>query len=98
VNTTPTSFVLSKPSTEPVRPNMSAEESDPQTSCTLSTQPVRTDSTANKKKGTELQQLYQPPVPFPQRLAKAKLDEQFQKFMQVLKQLQITIPFTDALA
>ncbi|WP_284284358.1 hypothetical protein, partial [Mesorhizobium amorphae] len=40
---------------------------------------------------------YQPPVPFPQRLAKHQLDEQFSKFMEVLKQLTISIPFTDAL-
>ena len=30
---------------------------------------------------------YKPPIPFPQRLAKAKLDKQFSKFLQVLKKL-----------
>ena len=38
-----------------------------------------------------------PPVPFPQRLAESRLNEQFANFIQVLKQLHITIPFTDAL-
>ena len=40
---------------------------------------------------------YQPPIPFPQRLAKVKLDKQFGKFVEILKKLSITIPFTEAL-
>ncbi|XP_039134169.1 uncharacterized protein LOC120271547 [Dioscorea cayenensis subsp. rotundata] len=40
---------------------------------------------------------YIPPVPFPQRLAKAKLDKQFGKFLEVLKKLYINVPFTEAL-
>ena len=42
-------------------------------------------------------QPYKPPVPFPQRLAKAKLDKQFGRFLEVLKKLYINIPFTKAL-
>ncbi|KAJ9128976.1 hypothetical protein P3X46_034262 [Hevea brasiliensis] len=38
-----------------------------------------------------------PPLPFPQRFQKAKLDKQFGKFLEVLKSLHVTIPFTDAL-
>ena len=41
---------------------------------------------------------YVPPVPYPQRLAKAKLDKQFGKFLEVFKNLHINIPFIDALA
>ncbi|KAJ4756970.1 F7F22.17 [Rhynchospora pubera] len=41
---------------------------------------------------------YQPPVPFPQRLVKSKEDAQFRIFWEILKQMQITIPFTDAIA
>ncbi|KAJ9183285.1 hypothetical protein P3X46_007162 [Hevea brasiliensis] len=41
---------------------------------------------------------YMPPLPFPQRFQKAKLDKQFGKFLEVLKSLHVTIPFTDALA
>jgi hypothetical protein len=46
----------------------------------------------------KVQQPYMPPVPFPQRLPKYRLEAQYAKFMEVLKQLSITIPFTDALA
>jgi len=38
------------------------------------------------------------PLPFPQRIAKAKLDQQFGKFLKVLQKLYINIPFTDALS
>ncbi|XP_042388061.1 uncharacterized protein LOC121980164 [Zingiber officinale] len=40
---------------------------------------------------------YEPPIPFPQRIIKAKLDEQFGKFLDVLRKLYINIPFTEAL-
>ena len=42
--------------------------------------------------------VYQPSIPFPKRLAKYQRDKQFGKFMEVLKQLTISIPFVDALA
>ena len=38
-----------------------------------------------------------PPIPYPQRLKKHKLDKQFTKFMEVFKKLHINIPFPDAL-
>ncbi|XP_022883158.1 uncharacterized protein LOC111399906 [Olea europaea var. sylvestris] len=41
---------------------------------------------------------YVPPIPFPQRLQKHKLDKQFQKFLDVFKKLHINIPFAEALA
>ena len=41
---------------------------------------------------------YNLPLPFPQRMAKAKLDLQFEKFLEVLKKLYINIPFTEALS
>ncbi|KAJ9174043.1 hypothetical protein P3X46_017115 [Hevea brasiliensis] len=41
---------------------------------------------------------YTPPLPFPQRFQKVKLDKQFGKFLEVLKYLHVTIPCTDALA
>ena len=34
---------------------------------------------------------YNPPLSFPQRMAKAKLDLQFEKFLEVLKKLYINI-------
>ena len=38
-----------------------------------------------------------PPIPYPQRLKKNKLDNKFTKFMEVFKKLHINIPFADAL-
>ena len=35
--------------------------------------------------------------PFPQRFQKQKQDKQFSKFLEVLKQLHINIPFVEAL-
>ena len=41
---------------------------------------------------------FTPPLSFPQRMAKAKLDMQFGKILEVLKKLYINISFTDALS
>nr|XP_016457211.1 PREDICTED: uncharacterized protein LOC107781090 [Nicotiana tabacum] len=38
-----------------------------------------------------------PPEPFPQRLAKYHKDEQYKKFMEMLKQIQVNIPLIDVL-
>ncbi|XP_061361228.1 uncharacterized protein LOC133305110 [Gastrolobium bilobum] len=38
-----------------------------------------------------------PPPPFPQRLQKQKQDTQFRKFLDLLKQLHVNIPFVEAL-
>ncbi|XP_016511043.1 uncharacterized protein LOC107828274 [Nicotiana tabacum] len=38
-----------------------------------------------------------PPTPFPQRLAKYQKDEQYKRFMEMLKQIQVNIPLIDAL-
>ena len=40
---------------------------------------------------------YNPPVPFPQRLQKEKLEEQFSKFLNMFKKIEINIPFSKAL-
>jgi len=40
---------------------------------------------------------YTLPLPFPQRMAKAKLDLRFRNFLEVLKGLYVNIPFTDTL-
>nr|XP_009805076.1 PREDICTED: uncharacterized protein LOC104250202 [Nicotiana sylvestris] len=37
------------------------------------------------------------PLPFPQKMKREKLDKQFSKFLDILKQLYINIPFTNAL-
>ncbi|XP_009786718.1 uncharacterized protein [Nicotiana sylvestris] len=38
-----------------------------------------------------------PPAPFPQRLAKYQKDEQYKKFLEILKQIQVNIPLIDGL-
>ena len=48
-----------------------------------------------KKK--EDKQAYIPVVPFPQRLQKAKMEEQFSRFLDVSKKIEINIPFVKAL-
>ena len=40
---------------------------------------------------------YKPPIPYPQRLTKSKNEGQFKKFVELLKQLNVTIPFTEAI-
>ncbi|KAL2922058.1 DNA damage-inducible protein 1 [Bienertia sinuspersici] len=41
---------------------------------------------------------YKPPVLFPQRLAQAKLEKRYGKFLNILKKLHINIPFLDAVS
>ena len=36
-------------------------------------------------------------VPFPQRIQKAKKEEQFSKFLEIFKKIEINIPFAEAL-
>ena len=42
-------------------------------------------------------QVYTPAIPFPQRLQKAKKEEQFSKFLEIFKMIEINIPFADAI-
>ena len=65
-----------------------------------------TPEPAKKKEAEEVPQrqqteqqprVYNPPIPFPQRLIKQKKEEQFKKFLEMFKQLKITIPFSEAL-
>ena len=42
-------------------------------------------------------QAYKPQVPFPQRLQKAKLEEQLSKFLNMFKKIENNIPFSEAL-
>ncbi|XP_022868132.1 uncharacterized protein LOC111387776 [Olea europaea var. sylvestris] len=41
---------------------------------------------------------YVPPISFPQRLQRKKLDNQFAKIVEIFKKLHINIPFADAIA
>ena len=40
---------------------------------------------------------YVPAIPFPQRLQKGKMEEQFFKFLHVFKKIEINIPFVETL-
>ncbi|XP_074318273.1 uncharacterized protein LOC141655073 [Silene latifolia] len=40
---------------------------------------------------------YVPPIPFPQRLARAKLEQKYGKFMHMMKGVNIPMPFIDAI-
>ena len=48
-----------------------------------------------KKK--EEMQAYKPDVPFLKRLQKAKIEEQFSRFLDMFKKIEINIPFAKAL-
>ncbi|MGI4673519.1 hypothetical protein ACR2XN_29050, partial [Klebsiella pneumoniae] len=45
----------------------------------------------------EAEEKVYPPPPFPKRVQRQKLDNQFAKFLEVFKKLQINIPFAEAL-
>ena len=51
-----------------------------------------------KLKMKEEVQAYKPPILFPQRLQKSKLDDQLCKFLNMFKKIEINIPFVEALA
>ena len=50
-----------------------------------------------EQKQKEKVQAYTPAVPFPQRLQKAKKEEQFSKFLEMFKKIEINIPFANAI-
>ena len=56
-------------------------------------QPDRSCEQEQKKKA----QAYTPAVPFPQRLQKARREEQFSKFLDIFKKIEINIPFVEAI-
>ena len=50
-----------------------------------------------EQKQKEKIQAYTSAVPFPQRLQKAKREEQFSKFLEIFKKIEINIPFVEAI-
>ena len=40
---------------------------------------------------------YMPVIPFPQRLHKAKMEDQFSRFLDIFKKIEINLPFIEAL-
>ncbi|KAJ9128607.1 hypothetical protein P3X46_034706 [Hevea brasiliensis] len=59
---------------------------------------AKKDQEEEARKTKKILEPYQPPLPFPQRFQKAKLDKQFGKFLEVLQKLYINIPFIEALS
>ena len=51
----------------------------------------------SEQKQKEKVQAYTPVIPFPQRIQKAKKEEQFSKFLEIFKKIEINIPFVEAL-
>ncbi|KAL5540535.1 hypothetical protein UlMin_043238 [Ulmus minor] len=51
----------------------------------------------NNEQGNQNVQQKRPPPPFPQRFQKQQQDQQFRRFLDVLKQLHINIPLVEAL-
>ena len=52
---------------------------------------------SNEQKHKEKVKAYTPTVPFPQRIQKAKKEEQFSKFLEIFKKIEINIPFAGAI-
>ncbi|CAM8911514.1 unnamed protein product [Rhodiola kirilowii] len=50
-----------------------------------------------KEEESVLMRKYVPMVPFPQRLNKSKLDAHFQRFVEMLKKLYVTLPFHEVI-
>lgn len=40
---------------------------------------------------------YKPPIPYPVKLKKDRMDAQFGKFLKLFKQLHINLPFVEAI-
>ena len=59
-------------------------------------QQVKKENPEKKKKKKEVK-AYEPHVPFPQRLQKAKLEEKLSRFLDMFKKIEINIPFSEAL-
>ena len=52
----------------------------------------------NDQKKKEGVPAYTPSVPFPQRLQKSRREEQFPKFLDIFKKLEINIPFAEVIS
>ena len=49
-------------------------------------------------KENEKVRVYQPPIPFPRRLKQTKLDDQFAKYLNMFRNLELNIHFAEALS
>ena len=53
---------------------------------------------SNDQKNKEGVPAYTPAVPFPQRLQKLRREEQFSKFLDIFKKIEINIPFEEVIS
>ena len=53
---------------------------------------------SNDQKKKEGVPAYTPVVPFPQRLQKSRREEQFSKFLDIFKKIEINIPFVEVIS
>ena len=53
---------------------------------------------SNDQKKKEGVSSYTPAVPFPQRLQKSRREEQFSKFLDIFKKIEINIPFAEVIS
>ncbi|XP_062110242.1 uncharacterized protein LOC133822051 [Humulus lupulus] len=83
-----------KGSKEPTSIQTEGETSKKLASAAAEFSPV---DTASGQHSTVEKTLHKPPPPFPQRFKKQQQDDQFRKFLDVLKQLHINIPLVEAL-
>ena len=58
---------------------------------------TKTKNKVQTEQQKEKVQPYTPTVPFPQRLQKAKKEEQFSKFLEIFKKIEFNISFVDAI-
>ncbi|KAJ9180990.1 hypothetical protein P3X46_009167 [Hevea brasiliensis] len=85
---------LVQPEEEPIEETLEKSESQAE----KKEEEAKKDQEEEVGKKKKLPEPYQPPLPFPWRFQKAKLDKQFRKFLEVLQKLYINIPFTEALS
>ena len=52
---------------------------------------------SSEQKQKEKAPTYTPTMPFPQRLQKAKREEQFSRFLDIFKKIGINIPFSEVI-
>ncbi|XP_070046906.1 uncharacterized protein [Nicotiana tomentosiformis] len=52
----------------------------------------------NSRRDESEESKYMPALPFPQKLYREKLDKQFERFLDMLKQVNVNLPFTEVLS
>ncbi|XP_070017101.1 uncharacterized protein [Nicotiana sylvestris] len=90
---------LNEPYEDRQEKNQAEQQVDKDKNIEKSSEPSKEKEIKNKKENIS-EKIAAPPVtiPFPQKIKREKLDgHEFAKFMEILKQIHINIPFTDTL-